>query len=171
MNESFVQQLDLFARRLFPFALSVLLVVFSVVPVPIPGYPLVAPAFSLMAVYYWAIHGPHLMPAVAVFALGLLQDILSGTPAGVNALVLLLVYAVMRNQRRPFLGQPFSVMWFGFVVLAPVASFAQWLVASAAMGKLIPSHATTVALLLTLALYPWVTWLFAAGQRTFLKER
>lgn len=170
MSEGFVQQLNLFARRLFPFALSVLLVVLSVVPVPIPGYALVAPALSLMAVYYWAIHAPHLMPPAAVFALGLLQDILSGAPMGVNVLVLLLVYAVMRNQRRPFLGQPFSVMWFGFVVVAPVATFAQWLVASAAIGKLIPAHATTVALLLTLALYPWVTWLFAAGQRAFLRE-
>ena len=170
MNESFLQQLDLFARRLFPFAVSVLLVVLSVVPVPIPGYALVAPAFSLMAVYYWAIHAPHLMPPAAVFALGLLQDILSGAPMGVDALVLLLVYAVMRNQRRTFLGQPFSVMWFGFVVVAPVATFAQWLAASAAIAKLIPAHAMTVALLLTLALYPWVTWLFTAGQRAFLRE-
>ncbi len=171
MTESFAQQLDLFARRLFPFSLSVLLVVLSVVPVPIPGYALVAPAFSLMAVYYWAIHGPDLMPPVAVFVIGLLQDILTGAPTGVSAFVLLLVYAAMRNQRRPFLGKPFLVMWFGFVVVAPAATFVEWLVASAAIGKLIPSHPTVVALLLTLALYPWVTWLFAAGQRAFLRQR
>jgi rod shape-determining protein MreD len=170
MTEGFGQQLDLFARRLFPFALSVVLVVLSVVPVPIPGYTLVAPAFGLMAVYYWAIHRPDLMPAIAVFVLGLLQDILTGGPTGVDALVLLLVYAVMRNQRRPFLGKSFSVMWFGFIVVAPAATFAQWLIASAAVGKPIPSHATIVELLVTLALYPWITWLFAAGQRAFLRQ-
>ncbi len=43
-------QLDRAARRLFPFALSVLLVVLSVVPLPVPGYGLVVPSFALMAV-------------------------------------------------------------------------------------------------------------------------
>ncbi|HUI16322.1 MAG TPA: rod shape-determining protein MreD [Alphaproteobacteria bacterium] len=163
-------QLDRAARRLFPFAFSVLLVVLSVVPLPVPGYGLVVPSFALMAVYYWAIHRPDLLPAPAVFALGLLEDILSGAPTGLNTLVLLLVYGAMRNQRRPFLGKPFAVMWFGFLVVAPAAIFAHWLFASALAGRIIPAHTAFVQLLLTLAFYPWLTWLFAAGQRAFLRQ-
>jgi rod shape-determining protein MreD len=170
VRTGFVHQLDLAARRLFPFAFSVLLVILSVVPVPIPGYGLVVPALGLMCVYYWAIHRPDLLPAVAVFVLGLLQDILSGAPTGVNALVLLLVYAVMRNQRRPFLGKPFPVMWVGFLFVAPCAIFVEWLVTCAAFGRLVPPNTAFVQLLLTVALYPWLTWLLAAGQRAFLRS-
>ena len=163
-------QLDRAARRLFPFAFSVLLVVLSVVPLPVPGYGLVVPSFGLMAVYYWAVHRPDLLPAPAVFVLGLLEDILSGAPTGLNTLVLLLVYGVMRNQRRPFLGKPFAVMWFGFLVVAPAAIFAEWLFSSALAGRLIPAQTASVQLLLTVALYPWLTWLLAAGQRAFLRR-
>jgi rod shape-determining protein MreD len=163
-------QLDRAARRLFPFALSALLVVLSVVPLPVPGYGLVVPSFALMAVYYWAIHRPDLLPAPAVFVLGLLEDTLTGAPTGLNTLVLLLVYGVMRNQRRPFLGKPFAVMWFGFFVVAPAASFGHWLFASALAGRLVPAHTAFIQCLLTLALYPWLTWLFAAGQRAFLRR-
>lgn len=169
MKGVLVHQLDLAARKLFPFALSICLVVLGVVPLPIPGYGLVTPAFGLMAVYYWAIHRPDLLPAVAVFVLGLLEDILSGAPTGLNTLVLLLVYAAMRNQRRPFLGKPFAVMWFGFFVVAPAAIFAHWFFASLLAGRLIPPDTAVVRLLFTLALYPWLTWLFAAGQRAFLR--
>lgn len=171
MTGGLVQQIDLAARRLFPFALSVLLVVLSVVPLPVPGYGLVVPAFGLMAVYYWAIHRPDLLPAVAVFTLGLLEDILSGAPMGVNTLVFLLVYGVMRNQRRPFLGKPFPVMWFGFLLVAPSAEFVQWLASSVLVGRLIPPQAILVQTALTIALYPWLTWLLAAAQRSFLRTR
>jgi len=163
-------QLDRWARRLFPFALSAFLVVLSVVPLPIPSWGLVVPSFGLIAVFYWAIHRPDLLPAPAVFALGLIEDILSGAPTGLNTLVFLLVYGAMRNQRRPFLGKPFAVMWFGFLVVAPAAIFAEWLLASALAGRFIPAETAFVQLLLTLALYPCLSWLFASGQRAFLRQ-
>lgn len=170
MSDSLARQFDHAVRQLFPFALSVFVVVLSVIPLPIPGYGLVTPAFLLMAVYYWAIHRPDRLPAIAVFLLGLLQDMLTGLPTGITALVLLLVYAVMRNQRRLFLGKPFLVMWFGFAIVAPCAIMLQWLVASGVMGRLIPPGTVVVQLLLTLALYPCLTWLLASGQRAFLRS-
>ncbi|HLI12725.1 MAG TPA: rod shape-determining protein MreD [Alphaproteobacteria bacterium] len=171
MTGGLVQQIDLLARKLFPFALSTLLIVAGVVPLPIPGYAQVVPAFGIMAVYYWAIHRPDLLPAIAVFALGLLDDVLTGAPIGVNALVFLLVYGVMRNQRRPFLGKPFPVMWFGFFIVAPAAALVHWLLVSALFGRLVSARMAIVELLLTVALYPWLTWIFATGQRAFLRAR
>jgi rod shape-determining protein MreD len=171
MTGGLSHQLDLAARRLFPFALSVLMVVMSVVPLPVPGDGLVMPPLGLMAVYYWAIHRPDLLPAVAVFILGLLEDILSGAPTGANTLMFLLVYGIMRSQRKPFLGKPFVVMWFGFVVVAPCAVFFNWMLSSALAGQAIPPLAAIVQVLLTIALYPWVTWLFAAAQRAFLRQQ
>jgi len=171
MTDAYSQQLDLAAKRLFPFALSVLLVVLSVVPLPMPDSGLVAPALGLMAVYYWAIHRPDLLPAYAIFLLGLLQDILSGTPMGVNTLMFLAVYGIMRLQRKPFLGKPFMVMWVGFVVVAPCAIFFHWLLCSILVGRAIPPLSAFVQVLLTIVLYPWLTWLLAAAQRAFLRRQ
>jgi rod shape-determining protein MreD len=171
MIGEFTHQLDRSARRLFPFALTVLLVTLSVLPLPIPGYGLVVPSFGLMSVYYWAIHRPDLMPAPAVFGIGLFEDILTGAPTGLEALTLLLVYGVMRQQRRPFLAKPFPVMWFGFIVVAPCAMLGRWLLASMLEGQIVPLEAPMVQLLLTIAIYPWLAWLLAAAQRAFLRTR
>ena len=46
-----------------------------------------APLF-LMAVYYWSAYRPTLVPLWFVFFMGLLLDLLSGAPIGLNALVL-----------------------------------------------------------------------------------
>jgi rod shape-determining protein MreD len=164
-------QLDRAARRLFPFALTILLVTLSVLPLPVPGYALVVPSFGLMSVYYWAIHRPDLMPAPAVFVIGLLEEILTGTPSGLDALTLLIVYGIMRNQRRPFLGKPFTVMWFGFLIVAPAATFGRWFFASVLAGQIVPLQAPLIQLMLTLAIYPWLAWLLAGTQRAFLRTR
>ena len=75
-------RLDLVARSLSPMAITLLLVMVSVLPMHIPFFGTVSPVLSLMAVYYWSIFRPDLMPSFAVFGAGLFQDILSGTPLG-----------------------------------------------------------------------------------------
>jgi rod shape-determining protein MreD len=89
MNAVVWQRLDLWARNSTPFGIAVLLVILNVVPTSIPDYATISPTLALIAVYHWAIYRPNLLPLTAVFALGLLQDILSGAPLGVYALVFL----------------------------------------------------------------------------------
>ncbi|MEQ8164790.1 MAG: rod shape-determining protein MreD, partial [Alphaproteobacteria bacterium] len=104
MSELIWQRLDIASRNLLPMMLTLLLVVLSMVPVPIDGYGPIAPMFALMGVYYWAIHRPDLLPLVAVFTIGLLQDVLGGVALGLNSLIFLLVYWIVLHQRRFFLG-------------------------------------------------------------------
>src|SRR3546814_12062803 len=78
MKATIWNKLDLTARRLTPFLSTVVLVIVGLMPMHIPGYSAVSPSLTLIAVYYWALHRPDLMPAVAVFAVGLLQDVLAG---------------------------------------------------------------------------------------------
>jgi rod shape-determining protein MreD len=87
-----LQRLDRLARNCWPFVLSLLLVVASVLPLQLPDFGRVAPNLAVMATFYWAIYRPDLFPAPAAFALGLWLDLLTGTPIGINALVLLLVH-------------------------------------------------------------------------------
>ena len=87
------QRLDKTGRNLAPFAVTVMLALIGLVPVPAPGYAPVAPFLTAIAIYYWAIHRPDLMRPGTAFLIGLLQDLLTGGPLGVNALVLVHVVA------------------------------------------------------------------------------
>ena len=115
MKPSFWIRLDLLARRLTPFALTLILVMISLVPLPVPGYARVAPLLPLIGIYHWTIFRPELMPAYAVFVIGLLQDALAGMPIGVNAMAFLVVYGVVLSQRRFFVGKSFVILWLGFM--------------------------------------------------------
>ena len=86
MRPSFWQRLDRFARDLTPFALTFVLLVINAVPMQIPGFAQVAPLLPMIGIYFWAVYRPDLMPAAAVFLIGILHDFLSGLPVGVSAL-------------------------------------------------------------------------------------
>src|SRR6478752_4809383 len=81
--------------RLLPVATTLLAAVIAILPVRVPGYAALVPAFTLMAVYHWTIYRPDLLPPLWVFAIGLAQDLLSGALIGVGALVLLLARSAM----------------------------------------------------------------------------
>ena len=66
--------------RLVPFLTTLLFAFFSVVPFNLPGFAVVMPAFTLMAVFHWTVYRPDLLPLSAVFVSGLLLDLLNGTP-------------------------------------------------------------------------------------------
>ena len=44
--------------RLLPIATTVLAAVIAILPVRVPGYAALVPAFTLMAVYHWTIYRP-----------------------------------------------------------------------------------------------------------------
>lgn len=169
MIVSFWQRLDRMGRNLAPFAVTVMLVLLGLVPLRIPHYTPVAPLLTLMAVYYWSIHRPDLLRPSAVFAIGLLQDLLSGGPLGLNALMLLAVHGVVLSQRRYFLASTFALMWFGFALIVVGAALLQWTAFSVLDGALLAMDAAFAQAMLTLALFPILAWLFVRIHRAFLQ--
>ena len=160
------QRLDFVARNLTPLLVSLCLVVASVVPLRLPHVSFIVPALALMAVYYWGLHRSDLMPAPAIFGIGVLQDILSGGPIGVNALIFLAVYGICVSQRRFFYGKAFIVVWWGFMVMAGAALAIEWALNAAITEMMISPGPAYYKYLTSIALYPVVAWLFARIQRT-----
>src|SRR5438045_8446831 len=72
--------------RMLPVVTTLLAATIAILPMPVPGYAALTPAFTLMAVYHWTIYRPDLLPPIGVFAVGLTQDLLSGAPVGIGAL-------------------------------------------------------------------------------------
>ncbi len=163
-------RLDIAARRLAPLLLTLVLVVLSQVPMQLPAAMPISPAFAVISIYFWGLHQPDVLPAPAVFAVGLFQDILGGLPIGLNAFMLLVLYGLVVSQRRYFFGKSFVVLWWGFAMLAIVTGFLEWAMMSILSGRFLAVMPVAVEQLTTAALYPVVAYIFVLTHRSILRE-
>ena len=147
-----------FGSNAVPGLITLLLVFIGLVPLGIPHSGLVVPPLALIAVHYWGIYRPDLLPGLAAFAIGLFHDVLSGGALGLYAFIFLVVRAVMASQRRFFLGKPFLVEWWGFMLVASAAFIAEWVLASLYVGAFVRPGPLAIQALLTISLYPVLTW-------------
>ncbi len=163
-------RLDLLARNLWPFALTILLVIVTQVPLHVTAFSPIIPSLALIAVYYWTIHRPDLMPVWAVFLIGLFQDLLGAGPMGIGILTLLAVQVMVVAQRRFFASASFFVIWLIFMLIAAGAHLLLWLLTTAYAGQVIEPSPVIFQYLVTIAIYPCLGWVFAQGQRAFLRQ-
>jgi len=168
MRPLFIQRLDAWARASAPLVLTLAVVVVKVVPLRLPAYAVIAPDLVLMAVFYWTVHRPDLLRPWGAFVVGLLDDILTGTPLGVSSLVLLLVHWTIIAQHRLFRALSFALLWFGFAVIAAGAKALIVLLALIIGHGLIDPTVVVAQYAFTLAVYPLIALLMGRAQRAFL---
>ena len=169
MINTALQRLDRSTRRLVPFLTSVFLIVLSALPVNVPGYGQIAANLGLVTVFYWTIYRPDLFPALAAFAVGLWQDTLVGSPIGLHALILLLANWAIASQRTFFHGKAFSVIWWGFFIVALVAAVLSWIIACALYATLINPMPAVFQAFLTIGVFPFMAWLLARVQYSLIR--
>ena len=171
MTTGLLNQVDNFLRGLIPVTLTLFFVILGVLPYGVPFLATIFPALALISVYYWSIHRPELFPATAVFAIGFIQDILSGSPLGLTAFILLLVHGFIVNQRRVFLGKSFLVAWWGFGLVAIGATLVSWLIASLFNEMVMEPLSVFMQLCTTVAVFPAFSWLFAKLQGGLMRQQ
>lgn len=155
-------------RSIMPFSMTLLLGVMAQLPLSMPVDINVVPAFTLMAVFYWTIYRPDLLPPPAIFLIGLAEDLMSGNLMGLSALLLLATYGLVLNQRRTFLGKPFAVTWWGFAIVAGLALTTEWLVVSLLSWRILGVTQLALQYVTTVTLFPLVVWLFVSTHRHIL---
>jgi len=171
MQETIIQHMDITARRLVPFGVTLILMLFSMTPTYVPGLSHVAPMCALMAVYFWSIYRPDLLGYGSTFVIGVLEDILAGTPLGSGALILLLCQRAAFSQKNFFNNKPFGIIWLAFALVAAGASLLRWVcVGLLATSGFTPIGQMTTAYLMTVAAYPIVSWLFAKAHMKLLSD-
>ena len=153
-----------FGRSGIPFVITVVFVLVAIMPYGLPKSSLAAPVLALISVYYWSVFRPELMPASAAFLLGLMVDVLSGGPPGLNALILILVHWAASGQRRALAGKSFAVGWLGYLLIAAGAAIINWFVASAFHVTAIESVPLLVSHAIGTAAYPLVVLFLARLQ-------
>ena len=128
------------------------------------------PLIPLVVVFFWSVYGPDYLPPASVFVIGLLQDLLTGGPLGLWAVVYLVTQFVVLSQRSYFLGREQKVVWIGFAVVAVGASMILWLVMSLMSGALLPFFALTAQMAATVLIYPLFGMAFRQLHRRVLVE-
>jgi len=165
----FQREVDSFPANLVPFLTTLVFVFFSVLPLHIPGFSEVAPAFALMAVYHWTIYRPELLPPVAVFVLGLLLDFMNATAyVGISALSLLLAQAALTNVRRLFVNRPFPTLWAGFLLTAAGVIAFEWGAVGLLSGRVLGLRPFLFEAVLTIVSFPLGSYLLTRAQRGLL---
>ncbi len=163
------QQVDTAVRLITPTLLIIILVVVSQIPLQIPNAGPVFPDIVLIAVYYWAVHRPDLMPFWVVFLIGLLQDLLGGDALGVSSMVYLAVFWTVAAQQRFFMSRSFGVIWAGFIVIGAGVVVLSWGLHALILGRQVQIGPALFQYLTTIAAYPLLAWIFAQTQRLVLK--
>ena len=148
-----------------PVLLTLLLILVGVLPFGIGGLGSVVPLLPVIAVFYWSVYRPDLLPFIATFMLGVVQDALAGTPIGLSSLLLMLVQAVVISQRWFFLGKPFIILWWGFLLVASGAAAVMWLLTALLFGVFPPLDPPIVQLALTAVSFPALVWLLGRAAQ------
>jgi rod shape-determining protein MreD len=154
-----LHRLDQNARRLLPTVISLVLTLAVVLPIGLPQWGVLAPPLLLIAVFYWSIVRPDLMPPTAAFVLGLFQDLLTHSPLGSGALVMVLTQWTMRGQRRYLANRPFFLMWAAFAPVAAIAGVLDWMIYALLNFHLVSILGALVRMVLGFLLFPVVAWL------------
>jgi rod shape-determining protein MreD len=171
MQPTFLQRFDGFLRRQLPLALTLILVLFALTPTQIPGLTHVTPMYGLAAIYFWSIYRPDLIGYGASFGIGILEDLLTGSPLGSSALAYLVCQYVVFHQQKFFNAKPFGIFWLAFAVLAFAAGFMKWIaVGLVGQAGFTPFGDVFACVCMTAAVYPLIAWLLAQAQMRLMVQ-
>lgn len=152
-------------RLSVPLLLFGFLILFSFISLPLPHIGAARPYLALMAVFYWSVYRPRLVPPALCFAAGLMMDMLSGGPLGINALILVAVQWIVRGQRRFLMGQSYTTIWAVFAVILIFSALAQWGLYGLAHMAWPPLLPVAGSVGLSLCLFPFISYLFVLTHR------
>jgi rod shape-determining protein MreD len=152
----FSSRLTQWSAAVTPFMTGVFLILLTLLPFNVSGGWLVTPALPLMAVYFWALYRPDLMPPGVVFTLGLLTDFMSSSFLGLWAFVFLVAYAFVSTQRSNLLTRVSHRIWFGFGLVMSIATVTTWLFTSIVFTEFLSPWPFLVQGVLSVLLYPLV---------------
>ncbi|MDP9196928.1 MAG: rod shape-determining protein MreD [Pseudomonadota bacterium] len=157
-------------KGLAPAALTVLLVLISALPFPLAALEDIMPFWGLMAVFYWAVFRPDLLPVWAVFLAGLLEDALSGSLFGLHALVFTGSYWIALSQRRLFTAGSFFMLWTGFGIVTTGSALLVWAITSLARGVVFPPGIIVAKTMTTVAVFPLLAQGLIRVQRSLARD-
>jgi len=168
MNDRFGISVGGVAGAIIPFLCGILGALAANVPIAFLDGRVPQPLLSLMPVYFWCMVRPDLLPAGAVFVIGLSEDLLSGGPPGVWALSYLVCFAIIGRQRDTFAGLAGYGAILGFAAIMFIASGTAYVIVSILYSRLLPIETMILELAMSVLFYVPALWLMNAIQHRFI---
>jgi rod shape-determining protein MreD len=154
--------------NVLPIATTILAALLSIEPLHLDRYAALTPGFTLMAAYHWTIYRPDLLPALSLFLIGTIQDLLSGGLPGETAVTLLLARAIVLPRRHYFVDRHFPLLWAGFTLLTGGAMLFSWALHSLLAAELLDLRGPVLRAVLTISVFPIASFLLARSQRALI---
>lgn len=151
---------------LTPGILAFLGVLLMMVPFRMGSGLDLTPLYPLIVIFYFGPYRAGVMTPVPVFAAGLFQDLMTGAPLGLWAMVYLAAYGVALLLR-DFFGGLFRSGWPLFTVIVAVVVLLAWGLGSAYAGAPIAVLPLIAAGCITAAIYPLFAMTFAFAEHRF----
>jgi rod shape-determining protein MreD len=164
------ERIEIIARMSAAYGLMLCLFMLDIVAAPHPLTMLFSAPFTLMALYYWAIYRPTLVPSWLAFLVGFSLDVLGGFPLGVNALLYLVMRMFLVGQRRFLMGQGFLVTWIGFVFLSAALHVVQWVMMSTINVQMLPFNHIILPVLLGSLVFPVISAFLHLSHKILLSD-
>jgi rod shape-determining protein MreD len=169
MNQKASQYFRNSINSLAPLVLCLALLFLTILPYQVPFLHMVTPSFALIGVYFFTVKQPELMPMGAAFLLGIIPDLWSGGPPGIQALMLILTRIFLIDQRRFIVGRSILVAWLAFGLVALLWGFFSWILASLYLGHALNLVPVIVQVLITIAIYPPMSSFFGWLEQLLLE--
>lgn len=169
MNQKATQYFRNAVYSLAPLVLCLALLFLTILPYQVPFLHMVTPSFALIGVFFWTVRQPELMPVAAAFIMGIIPDLWSGGPPGVQALMLILTRIFLIGQRRFIFGRSILVVWLAFGLVALLWGFLSWILASLYLGHALSLVPVIVQVLITIAIYPPMSSFFGWFEQILIE--
>ena len=154
MNAS-LQEDNLFSIKfIIPFLTILFLIIMMVLPYQFKIIDNSMPFLSLIGVYYWSVFKKDLLSISAIFVLGIIQDIILGSPLGLTSLLLIIAQQFIFFQGRNFLERRFLFNFFIFILMIISFGFLSWGISSLYVSAFLGYWEVILQILLTIAFYP-----------------
>ena len=136
-----------------PVVLAVLGVLIANLPLSLFGGLLPSPLLALMPIYFWALVRPDLMPPIAAFGIGVLEDLFSGGPPGIWAAAFVVSYVLVDRERDTFAGLSGMGAILGFAAAMGAAAATAYAIVAVYYWRLPPLALLLVEVASTVLLY------------------
>jgi len=112
-------------------------------------------------IYFWQSQRPDAFHFFSAFILGIVADVLEGTPLGINLTTFLILYFVCIKFAMKFNIQKFSYSWLLFMVAIVIAMLSKALIVSISYRHIISLKFLSMEFFLTLATYPLLARIYS----------
>ena len=152
-------------RQTVPVVIMLLLALIGSMPLGAFHTFEIFPMLNIIVIFYWTVYRPDLVPPAVLFLIGLIDDVVMGTPLGLMASIFVLLYGVTLTQRQFFIGKSFYITWLGFSIISAVCIGLIWVLVALFAGRLGIVFIPFIKYTLTLLSFPSAAWLLVRIQR------